>query len=331
MTTRLSGMIAPVALALGLAALATAVGLRTDARVLDVDQAVYLQTLNAMHEGESYYAAMRAAIIQKQGVPPRSVRAVRPPTMFLALAPLPPRARRWVVAIAYFAVALAAWHLARPYGTRAAVAGSVLAALWVIGAARFTFLHAELWGLPFFLWGILETRRGRGGRAAALIAVAGAIRELYVLALPVGFLALRRRTWVIATAALTAFLATHAALATRILSPAGSDVALGNQAITWRLVLTALSPGDRPAGWVVGATSLALGIAALIRYRRRDRAAAMLLPILLVIAPLSVLATRTYWSLVWGPAIAAFAPTALAGSRATGDSGGPDLVARTRT
>lgn len=300
-------------IALILTAVAVVVGIRTGYRRLDVDEAVFRNTLVSMREGAGYYDAMSGALEQKEGAPPRSVRAVRPPTMFLFLRWFPPASWRWIVGVIYFAVLLGAWHLARPYGERAAVAGTVLAGVWVITGSPFLFLHAELWGLPFFVAACLALRREKDTAGAALMTAATAVRELFGLGLVLGLLvARRRRAWAIALLVVGGLWGVHAGLADRVVSEAGHEVSLGNEPHTIRQALTVLGPGDRPAAWVYGVIQMTLGFVVLVRLQARDRAARLLLLFTAVMAPAAVIVTRTYWTLTYGPAVAAFVPISLA-------------------
>ena len=126
-------------------------GLRTGWSRVDVDERVYVQTLREMRAGASYYDAMRDALVTKEGAPPRSVRAIRPPTMFLLLRPFPEVAWRWLAGASIAVSLWLLWRLGRPYGPYGGVAAVVLGGLWLLGAAPLLFLHAELWGLPFAL------------------------------------------------------------------------------------------------------------------------------------------------------------------------------------
>jgi hypothetical protein len=297
----------PVAAAIAIALVAVLAGVRTGDAEVDVDQAVYRDTLVQMRAGDGYYDAHRDALIAKEGAPPRSVRAIRPPTLFLALRWFPESSWRYLVGLAYLAILLAAWRLGEPYGRYGGVIAVVLAGLWVVTASSFLHLHAELWGAPLFLWGALEVRRGRDARAAGLVATATIVRELFGLGLLIGLVLRKQRApWIAATLAVIALGVVHVLLAQDVLSPAGTQAALGNEPYTPSLVLTILSPGDNLGSWIVGIPMLVAGIAGLMRARRSDPAAAILLPFCAVMIPAAVVATRAYWSLTWGPAIAAF-------------------------
>src|SRR5213593_1771219 len=105
--------VAGVALSVAIALVATISGLRTGYAKQDVDEAVYRNTLLSMRQGEGYYPAMRDALVLKENRPPRSVRAIRPPTTFLLLRWFPPASWRWIAGLAYVGVLLGAWRLGR--------------------------------------------------------------------------------------------------------------------------------------------------------------------------------------------------------------------------
>jgi hypothetical protein len=179
----------------------------------------------------------------------------------------------------------------------------------MIGATSYLYLHAELWGLPFFLAGLLALRRDDDSKAAALIAAATLIRELYGLGLLLAFLlSKRRRPWLVALVFVVALSSVHVWLAHSVLSPGGHEVGLGNEPITVHSILRFLSPGDRPAALGLGIAMLVAGFAGIARNLRRDRAAAILLPFAGLLLVAGVVATRAYWNLTYGPAVAAFIP-----------------------
>jgi hypothetical protein len=306
-----STRLAAAVLITGLTLLAVLEGFRTGYRVIDLDEAVYRNTLVSMRAGEGYYQAMRDAVEVKEGGPPRSIRAIRPPTMFLFLRWFPEGSWRWLSGGVFFGILLATWHLGRPYGPFGGAMACALAALWVLAASSFLFLHAEVWGLPLFLAGILAFRRRNDPAAATLVAAATTVRELYGLGLVIGLLfARRRRPWIVAILVIAGLTALHALLARSGLTPTGREVPLGNEPITLSFILRALSPGSRPAAWPFGLIGLGCGIAGLVRRRVADPAARLLLPFVAIMAVATVAATRVYWALTWGPAIAAFVPAA---------------------
>jgi hypothetical protein len=297
-----------VLLACVCAGLAVVIGLRTDPHLQDVDEAVYSQTVVAMQHGDGYYPAMRAALVTKEGVPPSEIRAVRPPTVYLALAQLPQPAWRWAVGAVYLAILLLAWRLGRGAGTLGGPLAVALTGLWVICAASFLYLHAELWGVPFLLAGVLALRNKKWAAAAALLAGAALIRELYAVAFVVGFVCAQERKWWWRIGTVSAALgALHVSLASSILASAGTQTPFGTDHLTWQYVLNALSPTDHPIGWFVGLVGGGLGMCGLMALRREDRGARTLLVSTLVMVPLAVFVGRNYWALTFGPALACFA------------------------
>jgi hypothetical protein len=298
--------------AICLAVIATVLGVRTGYRTVDVDEVVYKNTLVAMQDGKGYYPAMRDALIAKEGAAPSQIRSVRPPTLYLFLARFPARSWRYLVAAVYLSVLLLAWRLARPlhpYGGPIAV---VLAGLWILGAAPLLFLHTELWGLPFVLAGALALRGERWALAAAAVATAAILREIYVLPLLIGLVvAPRRRPWVIAVLVVGGLGLAHAAVAHGILDPHGREAAFGRSGLGVRYILSALSPSDRLFGWIVGVVGGGAGAWGLRRLWATDHAARLLLPFAVAMTPLTILIGREYWGLAFGPAVACFAPAAL--------------------
>src|SRR4029077_15424432 len=106
---------AAVELALFLALTATIAGVRTGWHVVDADELVYRDTLVLMRHGGGVYQAQRQALIIKEHQPPTSVRAIRPPTMYLVLRWFPPSWWRWLVGLVYLADLLLVWRLARAH------------------------------------------------------------------------------------------------------------------------------------------------------------------------------------------------------------------------
>ena len=299
--------------ALALAVVATVLGIRTGYRTVDVDEVVYRDTMVAMRHGAGYYPAMRDALAAKEGAPPSQIRSVRPPALYLALARVPERTWRYLAAAPYLAIVILAWRLGRPlhpYGGPIAV---LLAGMWVVGAAQFLFLHAELWGLPFLLAGALAMRNQRWALAALAVATAALLREIYVLPLLIGLaVAPRRRAWVAAAVVVGALGAVHAVMAADILDPQGKEAAFGKSGLGLRYILSALSPSDQPLGWVLGVAGGVLGVVGLRRRWNEDAAARLVLPFAAIMVPLTVFLGREYWGLAFGPAVACFAPAGVA-------------------
>lgn len=299
--------------AICLTIVATALGVHTGYRTVDVDEVVYHRTLVAMQDGRGYYPAMRDALVDKEGAPPSQVRSVRPPTLYLLLSRAPAATWRYAVGGVYLAVLLMAWRLARAthrYGGPIAV---LLCGMWMLGAAPFLFLHAEIWGLPFLLAAALAVRHRRWALAAVAVAVAALLREIFVLPLLVGLaVSPRRRPWVVALVVVAALGLVHAALAGHILVPDGREPAFGKSGLSPRYILSALSPSDRPAGWLLGVTGNVLGFLGLHRWWKDDPAARLVLPFAAVMVPLTVFLGREYWALSFGPAVMCFAPAGLA-------------------
>lgn len=310
-----------VVAALCLALVATALGVRTGYRVVDVDEVVYRNTLVAMQDGAGYYPAMRDALVVKEGAPPSQIRSVRPPALYLALARFPEESWRYLAGAVSVAVLLLAWRLGRPlhpYGGPIAV---FLVGMWVLGAAEVLFLHTELWGLPFLLAGGLAMRSSRWALAALAVAAAAVLREIYVLPLLFGLtVAPRRRAWLAAVAVVGGLGLLHASLAADILDPEGREAAFGKSGLGLHYIVSALSPSDQPVGWVLGVIGGVLGAVGLGRRWNDDAAARLILPFAVVMVPLTVFLGREYWGLTFGPAVACFVPAGLVALQSYRDS-----------
>src|SRR5688572_1903807 len=88
------------------AIVATAFGVHTDYRTVDVDEVVYRNTIVAMRDGAGYYPAMRDALEAKEGAPPSETRSVRPPTLYVALSTFPEASWRYLAGGASLAILL---------------------------------------------------------------------------------------------------------------------------------------------------------------------------------------------------------------------------------
>ena len=310
-------------LAVVFAVIAVFTGIHTGNKVLDTDEAVYQRTLREMRNGVGYYRAMSDALVVKEGARPDSVRAIRPPTEFLILRWFPERSWRYIVGLVYLAVLLGLGRLGerfKPYGAEIAV---IAGGVWMIGASSYLYLHAELWGLPFFVAGLVAARDEQDGRAAALIAIAAVIRELYGLGLVLGLLFAKRKwIWLVAISVVVGLAGVHYSLARDVLVAHGHQVALGNEPITFHSVLRFISPGDRTAAFVLGLSMLVLGFVGAVRHFQ-DQSARILLPFATVMIVAGIVATRSYWNLTYGPALSSFAPAATTLRRRATEPGHP--------
>jgi hypothetical protein len=303
-----------------LAFMATLVGVRSASKPLDVDERVYVSTLHSMQHGEGYYPAMRDALIVKEHRPPRSVRAIRPPILFLVLRWVPSGAWRWVVGLVYLADLFLVWRLARGSSLVAGPVAVVVAGVWLLNFAFYLFLHAETWGAPFMLAGLLSLRARRDSRAATLFAVATCIRETFGLALVLGIVAaLWRRTslrpWVAAAGVVLVGFFVHAHLAHYVLNPHGFEAKEGNERRTLDFMLRVVSPWAAPIGYAVGLSVVTLAIVGAWRTRMTDAAAAVtgLYVVIMIVA--AEWATRIYWSAAWALPASAYVPAAFARRR----------------
>jgi hypothetical protein len=291
--------------------LAVSVGLSTGYRTVDIDELVFVRTLTAMHHGAGYYNAMRHALILKDGAPPSQIRSVRPPTMFLLLAKLPPTSWRWAVGAVYLAILACAWRLGRLRSPTGGAIAVCLVGMWLLGAAPLLFLHAELWGLPFAMAGVLAAKRERWAVAAVSIGAAVAFRELYGALFLFGFLlAPKRRPWLVVGLCLVALGLIHVHYASSILSAHGREASFGNDTRDLAHALTSISPSGSTLGWTIGLLTTIGGVGALnsgLRTSRRN-ADSMVLGFGFVMIPFTIVFGRVYWDLTYGPLLASFAP-----------------------
>jgi hypothetical protein len=162
---------------------------------------------------------------------------------------------------------------------------------------------------------LVRARREEDGSAAALVATATIMRELYGLALLIGLLVGRsKRNWLLAIGVVVSLAGLHVVLARDVIAAHGHQVALGNEPITLHSFLRFISPGDRSVAFALGIVMLMLGFVGLAR-NLVDRTARILLPFAAIMLPLGVIATRSYWNLTYGPAVSAFAVAALSLNR----------------
>ncbi len=216
-----------------------------------------------------------------------------------------------------------AWRIGRsrwPLGGPLAV-GAV--GLWLVGAAPLLYLHAELWGLPFALAGVLAMRRGWWAWAALAFGTATCARELYAAFLLVGLALVpaRRWVWVATTAAVAVLGAVHWHLASEILESGGREPAFG-EGRTLSSALSSVSPADRPVAWVLGVAGTLVGGWVLWRLARspggRPELIIGIASALLLVA--TVVWGRAYWGLTFGPVLACYAVMAPTCRRAQASS-----------
>jgi hypothetical protein len=291
------------------------VGFHTGHREMDVDEVVYEQTLHAMHAGQSYYPATRDALVTKEHRAPSNVRAIRPPTVFLLLFEFPQWSWRWLTGLVMAAAIALSAMIASTFDRRAGPIAAVMTGLWMMGASALLYLHAELWGVPFLLAGVLFLIRGRVAWAAGFILAACLFRELYIA----WFVALwiphrRRASWWVAGSAMAVAFAVHFAEARRVLDPHGYQPALDGTFRHLDKLVGGFSPAASVLGFVVGITGVVAGSIALWRAARSGRipAAPALLVAGLVLFALTIIFGRPYWGLTSGPVLATFAAVELA-------------------
>jgi len=317
---------AAVGLAFFLALTATLVGVRAGWHPADADEIVYRDTLVLMRHGMGVYQAQRQALIIKEHEPPTSVRAIRPPTEYLVLRWFPPSSWRWLVGLVYLADLLLVWRLARAHAPPAGLIAVAVAGIWVLGFAPYLFLHAEVWGLPFFLGGLLALRPSPTGAARPWAAVglflaAACIRELFAVGLVGGLVvavaqpspgrAARARPWLAGLVAGGVLYLVHVALSLQVLSAHGYNARFGNEHRTLAFLLRLVAPMSSGGGELLGIATVVLGVAGGLRAARKDPAATIAVGASVFLLAASVWATRAYWSACWALPLAAFVPVPL--------------------
>src|SRR5262249_35274514 len=134
-----------------------------------------------------------------------------------------------------------------------------------------------------------------------------------VLGLLIGFVVSRRRgIWAAGIAVVGVLASIHWWLSRPYLDPHGHVVGMGNEAHDFSMAVRVLSPSPSVVMSVALRRLVALGSCGAWRRGGPDRAAAVLLPFAAAMAVLAFAATRTYWSLTYGPPLMAFVPVGLA-------------------
>lgn len=291
-------LIAPLS-TVGISITAAIVGPPTNPRM--IDQAIYERTLLTMREGKGYYRATAEALSHYIG-PAETLRAFRPPALFLALRALPPSAG-WILFTA--AAAISAFALAQAFRAppvMPVVCAYLLYMGWRLGGTGFqSWLFAEYWALPLLGLSVLEYRRGRDRSSAALAVAAVAVRELAVVLLVGGLVSAKRhrrplRPWLAGTAATAALGAAHFVAARGVLAPAGTgaeDHLLGTGRWWVPLHIAGFGvPVEPVAGLLLWAGAL--------WFAAREDWGDFLGPLLLLPAA-GFLVQRTYWGILTVP------------------------------
>lgn len=297
----------PIVLVLALTGvlLGSILGARGD--TMDIDEQLFRSTLLHMQDGLGFYEAHVEANIEKDGIGPSQVRALRTPVVASVLAWFPQEAWRWLAAIPAIALCLSAAALAGPDLLARRLAAGVTS-LWMLVSLPLLYLHQELWGAPFLVLGALQLYRGRDGPAAFMCLVATAIREQFGLSLVIGLLLRRnRKPWAAALVAASVGAALHVRWANQVLDPSGFEPPL--RALDPYLTYTSLGDGGG-AAQVVGAVLLVLaGIGFWLR--RHEREQQFLLAFVIPVLVAGVASGRSYWVLMWCGVTSAAAAVAI--------------------
>ena len=126
--------------ALAFSALALLASL-TSTGLVDVDERVYVGTLESMQEGDGYYPAMRDALVEKEGEHPTQVRSFRTPIVFWALSLLPQNLWRLAASVPFAITIILAARLAKPFGLYAPLAAAAGAGLMAISYSSHLYLR----------------------------------------------------------------------------------------------------------------------------------------------------------------------------------------------
>ena len=306
MTTRASWLLDPVIVLLAVATVLVGTVAGTQRKVVDVDEAVYRSVLLRMQDGEGFYDATAAALVEKDGARPSQVRSFRTPVLATLLAPFPADAWRWLAAIPSLALCAAAALLAGPCRTARRIAVG-LTCIWVLVSLPLLYLHHELWGAALVVFAAAALRDDRDGLAAGLCLAATAIRELFGVSLLVGLVVRRARPpWLAALAGAGVVAGLHLWAGGNATDPDGYEPPLEATDPIWHY----LSPGDSPAASALGVAILLL--AAVGAWRHRDRsdlvfALASALPLTVG----GVVLGRSYWAIAWCAPVSVAAALAL--------------------
>lgn len=285
--------------------LGSIIGARGD--TTDVDEELFRSTMLHMQDGDGFYEAHEQANIEKDGVGPSQVRSLRTPVVATVLVWFPSSTWRWLATIPALALCVGAAALAGPDLLASRIAAG-LAALWMLVSLPLLYLHQELWGAPFLMFGALQVRRGRDGPAAVLCLVATAIREQFGLSLLIGLVLRRnRKPWVAALAAAAAGAALHVRWASHVLDPSGFDPPL--RALDPYLTYTSLGDGGTAAQAAGAALLVFAGIGFWLR--RRDPDQQLLIAFVVPVIVAGAASGRSYWALMWCGVTSAAAAVAI--------------------
>jgi hypothetical protein len=260
-----------------------------------LDEHVYRQTVVEMRGGAGYYEATVDALGAVYG-PPSQVRALRPPTLFVAWRWVPGSETGIRLAFVVFAAlsGLLAWLLTRRWWTGPAVFVWMVAAAGLLPGMVAQEHLAELWVVPFVLGAWWAWRSDRDWLAVGPVIVACACREFGVLLLIGGVLAAaveRRsvRPWIAGWFAVGLLAAAHVHEAALVLTAGGRESPLIGYGYGLAERIGRMAGFGLPARLVVGPVMFAAALWGL--WRRRD-----LLVAPLALLPLTaVIADRPYW------------------------------------
>lgn len=291
------------------------------------DEVIFRRTLEAMHRGQGFYPAYRAALAH-QDVAGSQVRSFRIPTEFLLLRPFPVSSYRWLAAAVVLASVLLCWRLAREAHPAVQAVVLVGSAMWLSELLDIVYLYAEVWALPGFLLALVALRDERWTLAAVALTVAVCTRELYAPALLLAIVLVpraHRRPFVVGLGVAAVVGAVHYGLASQQLVEVGAEAPFNRFADLGGSLQAVLSPRPHRASVALPLTVLTvLGAVGTVRAWRVDLAARLAGATSLALFALTLYGGRVYWPLLFSPVLVAFVGAALPrGTRRPSPAGAP--------
>ncbi len=283
----------------------------TSGNEVDVDELVYVQTLESMQEGQGYYPAMRDALIAKEGAPPTQIRSFRTPVVFWLLAMVP--SGLWhLAALVPFAASIGlSVPTAKPFGSRAALIAVAGVGTMAVAYSNHLYLHAEVWALPSILGGLLALRNNKA-YSPWLLAFGLATRELYAVLFGVCMVydwlrnSSYRRHWLGAGASVSMFGLIHANRAADFVAETGYEAPFGNEKLNPTFVFSAISPGVGWLSWTLGVAIVVFGAFGLARVIKSDPIAPLVAAHVMLMLPVTLVLGRVYWGYTFVPLLALY-------------------------
>lgn len=285
--------------------------------LIDVDEIVYVDTLESMADGEGYYPAMRDALVAKEGEPPTQVRSFRTPLVFWLLSMIPGGLWHLAASVPFtLSIGLGA-QFGKRFGARGSLAAAAGVGVMAVAYSNHLYLHAEVWALPSILAGLLALGNNKAS-APWWFALGVATRELFAALFLICMIydwlknSHHRRHWLAAAAAVSAFGLVHAFRASKFVAAAGYEAPFGNEKLNPKFVVSAISPGVGWLSWALGLTMVVLGVIGLTRVIKSDPIAPLVAAHVALMLPITLVLGRVYWGFTFVPLLALYlaaAPT----------------------